>query len=157
MVMDLKNMRVLMIGHDHDATIVRKALADAEDRAFTVECATLLSDGLDRLRRNSVAAVMLDLRLPDSQGLATFEQLRQAAPDVALLIINSADDQDLARHAVRRGAQDYLQKDRIDPDSLPRALRHIIERKAKPDPPYVDRPRADDASPGARSAPQGRR
>ena len=73
---------------------------------------------------------MLDLRLPDSQGFATFEQLRQAAPHIALLIINSPNDQDLARHAVRRGAQDYLQKDRIDRDSLPRALRHIIERKA---------------------------
>jgi DNA-binding NtrC family response regulator len=157
MAMDLKNLRVLMIGHDHDATVVRKALADAEDRAFTVECATLLSDGLERLKRNSIAAVMLDLRLPDSQGLATFEQLRQAAPDVALLIINSAADQDLARHAVRRGAQDYLQKDRIDPDSLPRALRHIIERKAKPQSALIEPRRTDNAASGARSAAHGRR
>jgi DNA-binding NtrC family response regulator len=128
--MDVKHMRVLMIGHDRDAHVIRKALADAEDGAFTVECATLLSDGLERLSRDGIMAVVLDLRLPDSQGVATFEQLRQAAPHVALLIINSANDQDLARDAVRRGAQDYLQKDRIDHNSLPRALRHIIERKA---------------------------
>jgi DNA-binding NtrC family response regulator len=128
--MDVKHMRVLMIGHDRDAHVIRKALADAEDGAFTVEYATLLSDGLERLSRDGITAVVLDLRLPDSQGVATFEQLRQAAPHVALLIINSANDQDLARDAVRRGAQDYLQKDRIDHDSLPRALRHVIERKA---------------------------
>jgi DNA-binding NtrC family response regulator len=129
-IMDVKKMRVLIIGHDRDADVIRGALADAEDRAFTVECATLLSDGLERLTRDGITAVMLDLRLPDSQGFATFEQLRRAAPHVALLIINSADDQDLARQAVRRGAQDYLQKDRIASDSLPRALRYIIERKA---------------------------
>jgi DNA-binding NtrC family response regulator len=128
--MDVKNMCVLIIGHDRDADVIRGALAAAEDSAFTVESATLLSDGLERLSRDGITAVMLDLRLPDSQGFATFEQLRQAAPHVALLIINSAADQDLARQAVRRGAQDYLQKDRIASDSLPRALRYIIERKA---------------------------
>jgi DNA-binding NarL/FixJ family response regulator len=126
--MDEKTIRVLMIGHDRDATVIREALAQTEDSAFTVEYATLLSDGLKRLRQDDITAVLLDLRLPDSQGLATFEQLRQAAPHIPLLIINSADDQDLARHTVRRGAQDYLQKDRIDRDSLPRALRHIIHR-----------------------------
>src|ERR1700704_234731 len=125
--MEVKNMRVLMIGHDRDAHVIREALSEAEDNPFTVECATLLSEGLERLSRDGITAVMLDLRLPDSQGVATLEQLRQAAPHVALLVINSADDQDLARDAVRRGAQDYLQKDRIDSDSLPRALRHIIE------------------------------
>jgi DNA-binding NarL/FixJ family response regulator len=139
--MDLKRVRVLMIGHDRDAHVVREALADAEDRAFTVECATLLSDGLKRLSQDGIAAVVLDLRLPDSQGFATLEQLRQAAPHVALLIINSASDQDLARDAVRRGAQDYLQKDRIDHDSLPRALRHIIERKAGQRASFVEQPR----------------
>jgi DNA-binding NtrC family response regulator len=126
--MEMKNMRVLMIGHDRDANVIREALSEAEDSAFTVECATLLSEGLKRLSRDGITAVMLDLRLPDSQGFATFEQIRQAAPDVPLLIINSASDQDLARQTVRHGAQDYLQKDRIDRESLPRALRHIIER-----------------------------
>jgi DNA-binding NtrC family response regulator len=126
--MEVKNMRVLMIGHDRDAHVIREALSEAEDSAFTVECATLLSEGLKRLSRDGITAVMLDLRLPDCQGFATFTQIRQAAPHVPLLIINSANDQDLARQTVRHGAQDYLQKDRIDRESLPRALRHIIER-----------------------------
>ena len=87
------------------------ALADERDGVFVLECTTLLSEGLERLSRNGVAAVLLDLNLPDSQGVATFEQVWRAAPHVPILVITSPDDQDIARQAVKRGAQDCLLKD----------------------------------------------
>lgn len=137
-------MRVLLIGHDPaDARAVREALADAQDGSFTVECATRLSEGLERLSRSGIAAVLLDLCLPDSQGIATFEQVWRAASHVPILVIGSPDDQDIARQCVKRGAQDYLQKTHLDSYSLPRALRHVIERKAAEEALFLEQQRAE--------------
>ena len=87
--------------------------------------------------------VLLDLCLPDSQGIATFEQVWRAAPHIPILVIGSPDDQDVARQAVKRGAQDYLRKDHLDSYSLPRALRHIIERKAAEEALFLEQQRAE--------------
>ena len=142
--MNLKAMRVLLIGDDPaDARAVREALADAQDGSFTVECATRLSEGLERLSGNGIAAVLLDLCLPDSQGIASFEQVWRAAPHIPILVIGSPDDQDIARQAVKRGAQDYLQKTHLDSYSLPRALRHVIERKAAEEALFFEQQRAE--------------
>jgi CheY-like chemotaxis protein len=79
--------RVLLIAHDPaDATAVREAFAEAKDESFTVECVTRLSGGLERLRGNGIAAVLLDLALPDSQGLASFQQVWQAAPHIPIVV-----------------------------------------------------------------------
>ena len=142
--MKLKPMRVLLIGNDAaDAHAVREALADAEDGLFTVECTTRLSEGLDRLSRNGIAAILLDLSLSDSQGIASFEQIWRVAPHIPILIIGSPADQDIARQAVKRGAQDYLQKTHLDSYSLPRALRHVIERKAAEEALFLEQQRAE--------------
>ena len=142
--MNLKAFRVLLIGHDPaDARAVREALAYAQDGSFTVECATRLSEGLERLSGNGIAAVLLDLCLPDSQGIASFEQVWRAAPHIPILVIGSPDDQDIARQAVKRGAQDYLQKTHLDSYSLPRALRHVIERKAAEEALFLEQQRAE--------------
>ena len=142
--MNLIAMRVLLIGDDPAAAkAVREALADAQDGVFTLECATLLAQGLERLRGNGIAAVLLDLYLPDSQGIASFEQVWRAAAHIPILVISSADNQDIARQAVKRGAQDYLQKTHLDSYSLPRALRHVIERKAAEEALFLEQQRAE--------------
>ena len=109
---------------------VREALADARDGLFKVEWVTQLSDGLERLSRTGVAAVLLDLAMPDSPGIASFEQVLRAAPDIPILVLSTLDDEDMGSQAVQLGAQDYLLRGHIDGHVLPRALRSIIERKA---------------------------
>jgi diguanylate cyclase (GGDEF)-like protein/PAS domain S-box-containing protein len=142
--MNPKAMRVLLIGDDPaDAKAVREGLANARDGSFTVECATRLSDGLERLARKGIAAVLLDLSLPDSRGIASFEEVWRAAPHIPILIIGSADVQDIAMQAVKRGAQDFLQKTHLDNYSLPRALRHVIERKAAEEALFLEHERAE--------------
>ncbi len=137
-------MHVLLIGNDlADAGAVREALADAQNGPFTVECATRLSDGLERLKGDAIAAILLDLYLPDSQGIASFEQVWRVAPHIPILVIASPDDQDIARQAVKRGAQDYLQKAHLDSYSLPRVLRHVIERKAAEEALFFEQQRAE--------------
>src|SRR6185503_5385522 len=85
----------------------------------------------------------LDLQLPDSQGIASFDQVWRAAPYIPILIIGSADDQDLGRQAVKRGAQDFFEKNHLDRHSLPRALRHVIERKAADEALFLEQQRAE--------------
>lgn len=113
------------------------------DGSFIVECAPRLVAGLERLRGNQIAAVLLDLCLPDSQGTAAFEQIWRAAPHVPILVIGSPDDEDVAAQAVKGGAHDYLQRDRLDSYTLPRALKRIIERHAAEEALFFEQQRAD--------------
>lgn len=136
--------RLLLIDHDPaDARVVREALAGAKDDPFIVECVTQLSDGLERLSRNGIAVVLIDLHLPDSQGLAGVEQVLGAAPHVPILVLSSLDDEDIARQAVQRGARDYLLKGHINGHVLPRALRNIIERNAAEETLFEEKERAE--------------
>jgi diguanylate cyclase (GGDEF)-like protein/PAS domain S-box-containing protein len=142
--MNAKAMRILLIGDDpSDGRSVREALAGVRDGSFIVECAPRLVDGLERLRGNGIAAVLLDLRLPDSQGIAAFDEVWRAAPHVPILVIGSPDDEDVAMQAVQRGAQDYLQRDRLDSYTLPRALKRIIERQTAEEALFFEQQRAD--------------
>jgi diguanylate cyclase (GGDEF)-like protein/PAS domain S-box-containing protein len=123
--------RVLLIADDPaDADLVREALADARDGPFTVEWVTRLATGLDRLNRSGVAAVLVDLGVPDNVGLVRVEQVLRAAPDVPIVVLSTPDQEELARGALQLGAQDYLLRDHIDRHLLPRALRATIERRA---------------------------
>jgi diguanylate cyclase (GGDEF)-like protein/PAS domain S-box-containing protein len=139
-----KAFRILLISDDPvDTAAVREGLGHAPDGAFAVECARRLSGGLERLSQGGIAAILLDLRLPDSQGIDCFDQVWRATPYIPILVIGSPDDQDIARQAVKRGAQDYLQKTHLDSYSLPRALRHVIERKAAEEALFLEQQRAE--------------
>ena len=85
---------------------------------------------------------MLDLSLPDSEGVATFDELFAASPDVPILILAGNTSEGLAKEAVSRGAQDYLVAAHLDTYSLQRALRNAVERKGIEDALYVEKERA---------------
>ena len=104
-------------------------LRDENLASGTVERVDRLSKGLDRLAVGDIDAVLLDLGLPDSQGLSTFERMYAASQHVPILILTAFKDDVLAVEAVRRGAQDYLIKGRIDGALLVRAVTYAIERK----------------------------
>jgi DNA-binding response OmpR family regulator len=74
--------------------------------------------------------ILLDLRLPDSTGLETVVQFRQAVPDVPVVVISTIDDEDLALASIRAGVQDYLSKDDITIQQLLRSVKFAIERNA---------------------------
>jgi signal transduction histidine kinase len=94
-----------------------------------IERVDKLSKGIARLYQGNIDAVLLDLGLPDSQGLPTFEKIHGAAKKLPILILTAYKDDALALEAVRRGAQDYLIKGKIDGALLVRALTYAIERK----------------------------
>jgi len=92
--------------------------------------------------RGGIAAVLLDLSLPDSQGISTLSRLSLAAPGVPILVFVDVGDEDVAKEAVERGAQDYLLKIRLDNYSLTRALHSVIARKAVEDALFLEKERA---------------
>jgi diguanylate cyclase (GGDEF)-like protein/PAS domain S-box-containing protein len=122
--------------------VIRAALAATETSSFEVEWVRQLSEGLERLSNKGIAAVLLELSLPDSRGMETFDKLFAAAPDIPILIFGGTGHEALAKQAVGRGAQDYLLPGHLDSYSLPRALRNAIERKAVEDALYVEKERA---------------
>src|SRR6202165_1958254 len=108
---------------------IRSALAAAGSDSFKVECVRQLSEGLERLSKRGIAAILLALSLPDCEGIEAFDKLFAIAPDIPILILGGNNQVTIAKEAVARGAQDYLLPDHLDAYSLTRALRNAIERK----------------------------
>jgi two-component system cell cycle response regulator len=75
-----------------------------------------------------VDVVLLDLSLPDSQGLETYRAIHLQHPAVPVLVLSGLNDESIALKAVNEGAQDFLRKSRVDSELLPRAIRYAIER-----------------------------
>jgi signal transduction histidine kinase len=97
---------------------------------FHVRHAMSFGDARDCLANESFDVALLDLTLPDSSGLQTFTKLKNAAPEVPVLVISGMTDESLALRAVREGAQDYLMKGQMDGRTLERSVRYATERKA---------------------------
>jgi diguanylate cyclase (GGDEF)-like protein/PAS domain S-box-containing protein len=134
--------KILLIENDPaGADRICAALAETGSGSFDVEWVRQLSEGLARLSKRGIDAVLLELSLPDSHGIETFDKLFCAAPDVPILILGNGNEA-LAKEAVAHGAQDYLLAGHLDSYSLPRALRNAIERKAVEDALYIEKERA---------------
>jgi len=128
--MNNKPIQVLLVeDNPADAHLMQTMLAEAKDVLINLELADRLSTGLERLSQDGIDLVLLDLSLPDSQGLDTFFTVHAKAPRVPIIVLSGLEDEELAVTAARRGAQDYLVKGRVDSKLLVRAIRYAIERK----------------------------
>src|SRR6185436_11275471 len=95
----------------------------------TIVCESCLGAGLKRLAEGTFEGVLIDLGLPDSEGLETFSRVLEAAGEAAVVVITGRDDSRLAEEAVRLGAQDYLRKSESRPGELGRAVDYAIRRQ----------------------------
>ena len=109
---------------------MRESLNDGLPGQFTVQVAESLTQALETLRTaaDEVDVVLLDLSLPDSQGLETYRAVHVMAAAVPILVLSGLNDESIALKAVNEGAQDFLRKARVDGEVLPRAIRYAIER-----------------------------
>ena len=112
-----------------DARLIKEMLAEDDTTPFRLVCVDRLSRALECLTEERPVLVLLDLSLPDSQGLETFSRVSTHSPSVPIIVLTGNDDQTLALNAVKAGAQDFLVKGRINSDLLVRAMRYSIERK----------------------------
>jgi diguanylate cyclase (GGDEF)-like protein/PAS domain S-box-containing protein len=129
--MKTSDERVLLIeAKSDDAARLLHELGAVKNEHFRVEWITELSTAIERVRKGGVGAVILDLALPDSDGLGAFKRILEAAPRVPILILAESDSEELAREAVQRGAQDYLIKKQSDGYRLRRAIRMLLDSRA---------------------------
>ena len=122
-------IRVLLVeDNPGDARLLREALADVNPAHFELTHATTLSEGMERLAADRIDVVLLDLSLPDANGLDTFVRLHARAPNVPIVVLTGLADETVAAAALREGAQDYLVKGQVDSNLLSRSMRYAIER-----------------------------
>jgi diguanylate cyclase (GGDEF)-like protein len=128
-----RTLSILLVEDDlEDALLVGDMLAwDARDSSteFEFACVERLADARQRILESSVDLILLDLTLPDARWLEALTDLREAAPDVPIVILSGLEDELLAVKAVQNGAQDYLIKGRVDGKHLSRSIRYAVERK----------------------------
>jgi phosphoserine phosphatase RsbU/P len=127
----LKRFRVLLIeDNDADAVLVEKLLREGAS-LFELVRTACLSAALARLGEGGIDVLLLDLSLPDSQGLDTLERARASAAAVPIVVLTGVDDRATGKRAVRHGAQDFLVKGQFESNLLGRSLRFAIERKRR--------------------------
>lgn len=127
--MNVPIFRVLLIEDSPvDARLIEIVLSDAKNADFEIVRAERLSKGMETLAQGVFDLVLLDLSLPDSLGMETFEQLYERASHVPIVILSGINDEELAIRAVQKGAQDYLVKSADNEQVLARALQYAIER-----------------------------
>ena len=130
--MSLKEISVLVIEDDiEDFHLARWELQ--EEQALCqctyklVHCQTL-EEGLEYLKDNTPHLILLDLGLPDSEGLHGVLRLREATSVIPIVVLSGSDDDEGALEAIQAGAQDYLVKGKKD-STLSRTLRYAIQRQ----------------------------
>lgn len=135
----MQRLNVLLIeDNPGDARLIRDMLAEAPNIGFSVAWEQTLASGLESLAKERPDAILLDLGLPDSpQRSVSFTRVQSAAPDVPIIVLTGLDDETFAVTTVRRGAQDYLVKGRIDTVTLVRTVRYAIARKLGGDKPFT--------------------
>ncbi|MEI6502412.1 MAG: ATP-binding protein [Armatimonadota bacterium] len=128
--MNEKPIHLLLVEDDpDDAFLLRDMLDEAAAGQFTLVHAKRLDEALPLARTEPLDVALLDLSLPDSLGLETFQRLHQEAPELAVVVLTGLDDESLAVTAVREGAQDYLVKGQVSGSLLVRSIRYAIERQ----------------------------
>ncbi len=111
-----------------DADLLEEFLIEADETQWSLKHVEKLKEALRILSEEHFDVVLLDLSLPDKQGLSTVAQTHEAAPDLPIVVLTGLNDKVIALEALRQGAQDYLVKGKIDSNLLLRAIRHAIER-----------------------------
>jgi signal transduction histidine kinase len=111
-----------------DRETYRRLLARRPDGAYAVTEAATGAEGLRAVQTHAPDCILLDYRLPDTDGLSLVKTLNAECGSVPIVFLTGAANEELAAAALSAGVQDYLSKDRVDGDSLARSLRYAIER-----------------------------
>ncbi len=112
-----------------EARLLQEFLRPAKSNEFNLVHVKRLAEALQEISQNTYDLILLDLTLPDSQGLASLATLINYVPNLPIVVLTNTNDDELALEAVRWGAQDYLVKRQVKAEALIRSLRHAIERK----------------------------
>lgn len=126
----LRTVSILLVeSDDADRQIIQNLLKDQEHPAFKLECFSSLQFAMKHLHHWEGQIILAALHLQDSNGLQTFDLLHAVAPKLPIVVLSRLEDEKEALDAVRKGAQDYLVKSKLNSSMLTRVLLYAIERK----------------------------
>ncbi|WP_416233461.1 ATP-binding protein [Anabaena sp. UHCC 0451] len=124
------SVKILLIEDNlAEARLLQEFLKQAQSKEFSLVHVQRLRDGFHELSQHDYDVILLDLTLPDSQGLSSLPLLISQAPSTPIVVLTNTNDEELAIEAVREGAQDYLVKRQVNPDVLVRSVQYAIARK----------------------------
>ena len=127
-------MRVLLIeDKSGDVLFIQEQLTVMRRGEWELESVSRLSAGLKRLARGGVDVLLIDLGLPDSQGLDTLRRVRAQEPDLPIVVLTGNADDALGLQAIREGAQEFLRKQEVRGPWLVRALQLAIQQGSRSD------------------------
>jgi signal transduction histidine kinase len=112
-----------------EARLLQEFLKQSPSKEFSLVHVQRLRDAFYELSQQNYDVILLDLTLPDSQGLSSLPLLMSQAPSTPIVVLTNINDEELAIEAVRQGAQDYLVKRQVNPDVLVRSVQYAIARK----------------------------
>ena len=133
--MNSNGLRTLLAVEDNagDARLLREMLKEEDGHNTVLIHAANMADAEVLLGEHAVDIIVLDLGLPDVQGLDAVRRARASAPRLPWIVLTGLDDELVAGQALKEGAQDYIIKGQVDLRGLLRALRYAVERKAMED------------------------
>ncbi len=142
--MTKRAIKLLLLVEDNagDARLIREMFNEQGANDTELLRVGNMSEAEQCLAEHPIDIILLDLGLPDSQGLEAVRRAHAAAPRVPLVVLTGLDDESLAGQALQVGAQDYLIKGQIETRGLLRALRYAVERKAMEEALFVEKERA---------------
>ena len=130
MDVELRTTTLLLVeDNPSDAERVAQMLDDPARESFGIIRAERIADAIRTLRTAHVDVVLLDLQLPDSSGTNTVKAVRAIAGDAPIVVLTGMDDEHLALRCIDAGAQDYLPKRELQPQSLRRVIGYAITRQ----------------------------
>lgn len=125
-----KQLKILMVeDNPGDARLIGEMLEEADFIGFELILATRLDEGLKQLIKRDFDVILLDLFLPDGQGMNNVAIFNEQAPHLPIIILTAISDEEFAINAVGDGIQDYLVKGQFDSRLLARSIRYAVERK----------------------------
>ena len=125
-----ESLRVLIVEDDPAYVRLTNELLKENSRVkFELIHVKRFNDALKRINSEAFDAVLLDLNLPDSSGISTFERLYAQSPHMPIIVLTSLEDDELGVITVQKGAQDYLSKGQVDGNLLACSIQYALERK----------------------------
>ncbi|MDQ3395045.1 MAG: response regulator, partial [Bacteroidota bacterium] len=109
--------------------VLRVNLVNNIDYKFIVSQAFDLSEGINQLKKENYHIILLDLGLPDSEGLDTLTTIAKVSGSTPIIILTGSVQSDFAYTSLRMGAQDYILKDELDSKILIKSIIYSIQRK----------------------------
>jgi two-component sensor histidine kinase len=127
--MSASPLNVLLVeDNPGDVRLLKEMLATTSTGSFNLLALTRLDLALKRLAEGGIDIAVLDLGLPDEDGVEIVRRVRRAAPQVPVIVLTGRDDDVAVAEAMAEGVQDYLVKGQIEKRALPRALSYAVER-----------------------------